>query len=61
MTHWSWKVWGAILGGIIVLIAAWLGVVSALIVIVGILVGFFIGAIIDGNIAFRVSKGGRVR
>lgn len=61
MRQWSWKVWGGILGGLIVLIAAWLGVISALLVIVGVLVGFFIGAIIDGNIAFRINRGGRVR
>jgi hypothetical protein len=53
MRQWSWKVWGAILGGLIVVIAAWLGVISALIVIVGVLVGFFIGAIIDGDIGFH--------
>ena len=61
MRQWSWKVWGAILGGLIVVIAAWLGVISALIVIVGVLVGFFIGAIIDGDIAFRIGKGNRAR
>ena len=38
-----------------------LGVISALIVIVGVLVGFFIGAIIDGDVAFRIGKGDRVR
>jgi Small integral membrane protein (DUF2273) len=61
MKQWSWKVWGAILGGLIVVIAAWLGVISALIVIVGALVGFFIGAIIDGDIGFHIGKGNRVR
>ena len=58
MTQWANQVWGGILGGLIVLIAAWLGVISALIV-VGVLVGFFIGCII--YIGFRFSRGGRVR
>ena len=53
MTQWSWKVWGAILGGLIVVIAGWLGVIVALIVIVGALIGFMIGAIIDGDLSFR--------
>ena len=44
-----------------VVIAAWLGVISALIVIVGVLVGFLIGAIIDGDVGFHMGKGTRVR
>lgn len=50
MRQWNWKVWGAILGGLIVVIAAWLGVIAALIVIAGALIGFLIGAIIDGDL-----------
>ena len=59
MRQWNWKVWGAILGGLIVVIAAWLGIITALIVIVGALVGFFIGAVIDGDVGFLIGKRNR--
>jgi hypothetical protein len=51
----------AILGVLTVVIAAWLGVISALIVIVGALVAFFVGAIIDDDACLRMSKGKRVQ
>jgi hypothetical protein len=53
MRQWNWKVWGAILGGLIVVIAGWLGLKIAAIVIGGAVVGFLIGAVIDGNLGFR--------
>ncbi len=50
MTQWSWKIWGAILGGVIVVIAGWLGIEIAAITIAGIVIGFVIGAVIDGDL-----------
>ena len=49
--------WGAILGGLIVIVAGWLGVVTAAIVIAGAVIGFLIGAVIDGDLGFRVRRG----
>ena len=57
MRQWRWKVWGAILGGLIVIVAGWLGVITAAIVIAGAVIGFLIGAVIDGNLGFRVRRG----
>jgi hypothetical protein len=57
MRQWRWKVWGAILGGLIVVVAGWLGVITAAIVIAGAVIGFLIGAVIDGNLGFRVRRG----
>ena len=57
MREWRWKVWGAIFGGLIVIVAGWLGVVTAAIVIAGAVIGFLIGAVIDGDLGFRIRRG----
>ena len=49
--------WGAILGGLIVIVAGWLGVITAAIVIAGAVIGFLIGAVIDGDLGFRIRRG----
>jgi len=57
MRQWRWKVWGAILGGLIVIVAGWLGVITAVIVIAGAVIGLLIGAVIDGDLGLRIRRG----
>ena len=57
MRQWGWKVWGAILGGLIVVVAGWLGVITAAIVIAGAVIGLLIGAVIDGDLGWRIRRG----
>ena len=57
MRQWGWKVWGAILGGLIVIVAGWLGVIAAVIVIAGAVIGLLIGAVIDGDLGLRIRRG----
>jgi len=57
MRQWGWKVWGAILGGLIVIVAGWLGVITAVIVIAGAVIGLLIGAVIDGDLGLRIRRG----
>jgi hypothetical protein len=48
---------GAIIGAVVVVLAGWLGIVEALLVVVAAFVGFCIGAIIDGDLDVRGKRG----
>jgi uncharacterized membrane protein len=50
MTAWTSKEWGAVIGVLLVVLTAWLGLgVAALAVVFG-AVGFFVGKFLDGEL-----------
>lgn len=50
MANWTNKHWGALFGGLLVFLIAWLGIgITALIVIFAV-IGYFIGMYLDGEV-----------
>lgn len=50
MAEWTNKHWGALIGGLLVFLIAWIGIgVTALVVIFSV-IGYFIGKYLDGEV-----------
>lgn len=50
MANWTNKHWGAVIGGLLVFLIAWIGIgITALIVIFAV-IGYFIGKYLDGEV-----------
>ncbi len=50
MVTWTNKHWGALIGAAVLLIIAWLGLGAAALVVLGGVIGYFIGKYLDGEI-----------
>jgi membrane protein YqaA with SNARE-associated domain len=50
MVTWTNKHWGALIGAAALLIIAWLGLGAAALVVLGGVIGYFIGKFLDGEI-----------
>lgn len=50
MVTWTNKQWGALIGAVVLLVIAWLGFGAAALVVIGGLVGYFIGSFLDGEL-----------
>jgi membrane protein YqaA with SNARE-associated domain len=50
MVTWTNKHWGALIGAAVLLITAWLGLGAAALVVLGGVIGYFIGKFLDGEI-----------
>jgi len=50
MVTWTNKHWGALIGAVVLLVIAWLGVGAAALVVLGGVIGYFIGKFLDGEI-----------
>ncbi|TCJ20485.1 DUF2273 domain-containing protein [Rubrobacter taiwanensis] len=48
--NWTMKNYGALIGGIIVFLIVWLGFASAVLVVAGAIIGYFIGRFLDGEL-----------
>ncbi len=50
MITWTNKQWGAVIGAVVLLVIAWLGVGAAALVVLGGVVGYFVGSFLDGEL-----------
>jgi hypothetical protein len=50
MVTWTNKHWGALIGAAVLLIIAWLGLGAAALVVLGGVIGYFVGKFLDGEI-----------
>jgi membrane protein YqaA with SNARE-associated domain len=50
MVTWTNKQWGAVIGAVVLLVIVWLGISAAALVILGGIVGYFIGSFLDGEL-----------
>jgi uncharacterized protein YcfJ len=50
MVTWTNKHWGALIGGVVLLVIVWLGLGAAALVVLGGVVGYFIGSFLDGEL-----------
>ncbi len=50
MVTWTNKHWGALIGAVVLLVIAWLGLGAAALVVLGGVIGYFIGKFLDGEI-----------
>jgi hypothetical protein len=50
MVTWTNKHWGALIGAAVLLVIAWLGLGAAALVVLGGVIGYFIGKFLDGEI-----------
>jgi uncharacterized protein YcfJ len=50
MVTWTNKQWGALIGAVVLLVIAWLGFGAAALVVIGGVVGYFIGSFLDGEL-----------
>ncbi len=50
MVTWTNKHWGALIGAAVLLIIVWLGLGAAALVVIGGVIGYFIGKFLDGEI-----------
>lgn len=50
MVTWTNKHWGALIGAAVLLIIVWLGLGAAALVVLGGVIGYFIGKFLDGEI-----------
>jgi membrane protein YqaA with SNARE-associated domain len=50
MVTWTNKQWGALIGAVVLLVIVWLGISAAALVILGGIVGYFIGSFLDGEL-----------
>ena len=50
MVTWTNKQWGAVIGAVVLLVIAWLGVGAAALVILGGVIGYFVGSFLDGEL-----------
>ena len=50
MVTWTNKHWGALIGAVVLLVIVWLGLGAAALVVLGGVIGYFIGKFLDGEI-----------
>ena len=50
MVTWTNKHWGGLIGAVVLLVIAWLGFGAAALVVIGGVVGYFIGSFLDGEL-----------
>ncbi len=50
MVTWTNKHWGALIGALVLLVIVWLGFGAAALIVLGGVVGYFIGSFLDGEI-----------
>jgi uncharacterized protein YcfJ len=50
MVTWTNKQWGAVIGAVVLLVIAWLGFGAAALVVLGGIVGYFVGSFLDGEL-----------
>ncbi len=50
MVTWTNKQWGAVIGAVVLLVIAWLGVGAAALVVLGGVIGYFVGSFLDGEL-----------
>ena len=50
MGNWTNKHWGALIGAAVLLVITWLGLGAAALVVLGGVIGYFIGKFLDGEI-----------
>lgn len=50
MVTWTNKHWGALIGAAVLLVIAWLGLGAAALVVLGGVIGYFVGKFLDGEI-----------
>ena len=50
MGTWTNKHWGALIGAAVLLVITWLGLGAAALVVLGGVIGYFIGKFLDGEI-----------
>jgi uncharacterized membrane protein len=50
MVTWTNKHWGALIGALVLLVIVWLGFGAAALVVIGGIVGYFIGRFLDGEL-----------
>ncbi len=50
MVTWTNKQWGAVIGAVVLLVIAWLGVGAAALVVLGGVAGYFVGSFLDGDL-----------
>ena len=50
MVTWTNKHWGALIGAAVLLVIVWLGLGAAALVVLGGVIGYFIGKFLDGEI-----------
>ena len=50
MVSWTNKHWGALIGAAVLLVITWLGLGAAALVVLGGVIGYFIGKFLDGEI-----------
>jgi hypothetical protein len=52
MVTWTNKHWGALIGALLLLVIVWLGFGAAALVVLGGVVGYFVGRFLDGELDF---------
>jgi uncharacterized protein YcfJ len=50
MVTWTNKQWGALIGAVVLLVVVWLGFGAAALVVIGGVIGYFIGSFLDGEL-----------
>jgi uncharacterized protein YcfJ len=50
MVTWTNKQWGALIGAVVLLMIVWLGFGAAALVVIGGVIGYFIGSFLDGEL-----------
>ncbi len=50
MVTWTNKQWGAVIGAVVLLVIAWLGLGAAALVVLGGVIGYFVGSFLDGEL-----------
>ncbi|MDQ3286233.1 MAG: hypothetical protein M3P92_11155 [Actinomycetota bacterium] len=50
MVTWTNKHWGALIGALLLLVIVWLGLGAAALVVLGGIVGYFVGSFLDGDL-----------
>lgn len=50
MATWTNKQWGAVIGGIVIFLVAVYGIGVAALVVLGAIIGYFVGKFLDGEI-----------
>jgi uncharacterized protein YcfJ len=65
MVTWTNKHWGALIGAAVLLVITWLGLGAAALVVLGGVIGYFIGKFLDGEIdvedVLERAQGRRIR
>lgn len=50
MDTWTNKQWGAVIGAVLLLVITWLGLGAAALVVLGGIIGYFVGSFLDGEL-----------